>query len=76
MKPELYFNLTGSHPHPDYTHYNFDNEVITLSSDPYDNNQWMWISKLGCSQLYDTPEQAVKETCRRHGVVVLKLERV
>ena len=76
MKIELSFRLTASNPHPDYTRYTFDNEVITLSSDPYDDGRWIWSSKLGCSQLYDTPEQAVRETCRRHGVVVLKLEEL
>ena len=76
MKTELSFRLTASNPHPDYTRYTFDNEVITLSSSPYDDCRWIWSSKLGCSQLYDTPEQAVKETCRRHGVVVLKLDQI
>ena len=76
MKTELSFKLTASNPHPDYTQYTFDDEVITLSSSPDDGGWWIWSSKLGCSQLYDTPEQAIMETCRRHGVVVLKLDQI
>jgi hypothetical protein len=78
MKTELSFRLTGTHPYPEYAHFNFDDEVITVSDDRFSNDRakWYWSSKLGCSQGYDTPEHAVKETCRRHGVTVLKLEKI
>ena len=76
MNAELSFRLTGSHPYPEYAHFNFDDEVITLQSCSFDKGGWMWSSKLGCSKLYDTPEYAVRETCRRHGVTVLKLEKI
>lgn len=76
MKKELIFKLTGNHPYPEYERFNFNDELVSVSSSPYDDGRWSWSSKLGCSQLYDTPEQAIRETCRRHGVTVLKLEKI
>jgi hypothetical protein len=76
----IQYKLTAKHSLPEYDRFNFDDEVIKIKTSPFFNEEetekFYWSSKLGCSKDYDTPEECIRQTCFRHGVKVLKLERI
>lgn len=69
------FKLTARHSLPEYSHFNFDNEVIEVTVNSY-FDKFFWSSKLGCSKDYNSARQCILDTCSRHGVQLISLEQL
>ena len=79
MKEVIKYVLNAEHPSKEYEKYSFENEEIEVIKEvDYFSKEvsYYWSSKLGCSKNYSSPEECVKETCRRHGLHVNKLTRI
>jgi hypothetical protein len=54
--------------------FTFQNEIIRVSEDTFENSFYADHNELGCSRSYDTPEKAIRMMLLQHGCTDIKIE--